>query len=126
MKKFLDTSLRLPSQPTSVELKKSKKISAVKKVSVKKFGANIRRTSVDPAKFTAIKAVEPELRFWLQTSGVRVESGDAKVQASASGHGKCDRCWHYREDVGQHAGHETICGRCVSNIAGPGETRRGF
>ena len=82
--------------------------------------------SVDPAKFTAIKAVEPELRFWLQTSGVRVESGDAKVQASASGHGKCDRCWHYREDVGQHAGHETICGRCVSNIEGPGETRRWF
>lgn len=37
---------------------------------------------------------------------------------------KCDRCWHHREDVGSHAGHETICGRCVDNVAGDGESRQ--
>ena len=68
-----------------------------------------------------------ELRFWLQTSAVLVRAGNGfGVRAQPSPHTKCDRCWHYREDVGQHAGHETICGRCVSNIEGPGETRKWF
>ena len=36
---------------------------------------------------------------------------------------KCDRCWHYRDDVGVDAAHPTICGRCVSNLYGAGEHR---
>ena len=39
---------------------------------------------------------------------------------------KCVRCWHYRADVGAHAGHPELCGRCVSNIDGAGEDRRWF
>ncbi|MGB1621274.1 MAG: isoleucine--tRNA ligase [Synechococcus sp.] len=27
---------------------------------------------------------------------------------------KCDRCWHYESDIGQHPDHPEICGRCVS------------
>ncbi|MBP7970435.1 MAG: hypothetical protein KAZ08_01245, partial [Aquaspirillum sp.] len=38
-------------------------------------------------------------------------------------HEKCERCWHHTADVGQHAEHPTLCGRCVSNIAGTGEVR---
>ena len=26
---------------------------------------------------------------------------------------KCERCWHYEGDVGQHPEHPHICGRCV-------------
>ena len=37
---------------------------------------------------------------------------------------KCDRCWHHVEDVGTIAGHEEICGRCVTNVEGDGETRQ--
>jgi len=37
---------------------------------------------------------------------------------------KCERCWHYRADVGAAAGHPTICARCASNLEGPGEERR--
>ena len=36
---------------------------------------------------------------------------------------KCERCWHYRLDVGSDAAHATLCGRCVSNLFGAGETR---
>ncbi|NIM42317.1 MAG: isoleucine--tRNA ligase [Hydrogenophaga sp.] len=36
---------------------------------------------------------------------------------------KCERCWHYREDVGHDSAHPTICGRCTSNLFGAGETR---
>jgi isoleucyl-tRNA synthetase len=36
---------------------------------------------------------------------------------------KCERCWHYRDDVGADAAHPTLCGRCTSNLFGAGETR---
>jgi len=40
---------------------------------------------------------------------------------------KCIRCWHYRPDVGAHADHPEICGRCVENLpGGPGENRKYF
>ncbi|TAJ52049.1 MAG: isoleucine--tRNA ligase [Nevskiaceae bacterium] len=96
------------------------------------IGASLQAEVVVQTEGTSLETlrqVEPELRFWLQTSSVRVEPGEGgslKVLAQPSAYGKCDRCWHYREDVGQHPGHETICGRCVSNIEGPGETRRWF
>jgi isoleucyl-tRNA synthetase len=45
-----------------------------------------------------------------------------RVQASAAV--KCERCWHHRPDVGVNPEHPTICGRCVDNVSGPGESRR--
>jgi isoleucyl-tRNA synthetase len=30
---------------------------------------------------------------------------------------KCVRCWRWREDVGQHPEHPTLCGRCAARIA---------
>jgi len=80
-----------------------------------------------------------ELRFVLITSYARIhplsERPDTAVDASlgseeslaivarASTHGKCSRCWHHREDVGTHATHPELCGRCVDNVEGQGETR---
>lgn len=46
------------------------------------------------------------------------------VEVVASPHAKCDRCWHYREDVGRNAAFPGLCGRCTSNLAGGGERRR--
>ena len=45
------------------------------------------------------------------------------IEVTPSAHVKCDRCWHYRADVGSDAAHPTICGRCVSNLFGSGEVR---
>ena len=48
------------------------------------------------------------------------------IDVSASTHAKCERCWHYRADVGAHdkqAEHPLLCGRCVSNLFGSGEQR---
>ncbi len=52
--------------------------------------------------------------------------GDEKLalQATAVAHNKCIRCWHLREDVGSHPEHPEICGRCVENVDGAGESRR--
>jgi len=48
---------------------------------------------------------------------------DEKVVVTPSPHAKCDRCWHWRADVGQHGEHPTLCGRCVENLFGSGEAR---
>jgi isoleucyl-tRNA synthetase len=36
---------------------------------------------------------------------------------------KCVRCWHRRDDVGADPAHPELCGRCVVNLDGAGETR---
>jgi isoleucyl-tRNA synthetase len=36
---------------------------------------------------------------------------------------KCERCWHYRHDVGVQPEHPSLCARCVSNLNGDGEPR---
>jgi len=45
------------------------------------------------------------------------------IAVSPSAHAKCERCWHYRADVGANAEHPLLCGRCHSNLYGPGEPR---
>ncbi|PWB61292.1 MAG: hypothetical protein C3F16_08610, partial [Betaproteobacteria bacterium] len=72
-----------------------------------------------------LESLGADLRFVLITSTATVEEGGAlAVRVTASSHGKCERCWHYRQDVGADARHPLICGRCVANIEGPGEERR--
>ena len=56
----------------------------------------------------------------------RVEGLDAWVVARPSSAAKCVRCWHYRADVGSHADDPELCGRCVENVNGAGESRRWF
>jgi isoleucyl-tRNA synthetase len=83
--------------------------------------------------------LEDELRFVLITSYARVHAaGDRHADAipaslagepfwimvRPSSHAKCVRCWHHRADVGHHDEHPELCGRCVENVAGPGEERR--
>ncbi len=69
-----------------------------------------------------------DLRFVFITSRATVHraaaEADQHIDVSASLHDKCERCWHYREDVGGDADHPTICGRCVSNLYSGGEARR--
>ena len=67
-----------------------------------------------------------ELRFLFISGDVTVEQGEAGVAATVSAKAKCVRCWHKRADVGAHAAHPLLCGRCVSNVDGPGEVRRFF
>jgi isoleucyl-tRNA synthetase len=66
-----------------------------------------------------------DLKFVLITSKAAVEPGPAlAVEVTPSSAAKCERCWHWRDDVGADPQHPTICGRCVSNLHGAGETRR--
>jgi len=83
--------------------------------------------AIDGDTYDSLARMEDALRFVFITSQAKVEkqSGSGlKFNVVASQHTKCDRCWHYRDDVGATAEHPTICGRCVSNLFGAGENRK--
>ena len=77
-----------------------------------------------------------ELRFVLITSGAAISTDAAPSEAVAteleglsvtvaqSAGTKCDRCWHFTDDVGAVEAHPELCGRCVTNVDGDGEQRQ--
>jgi isoleucyl-tRNA synthetase len=72
-----------------------------------------------------LSSLGDDLKFVLITSAATVAGGAvASVAVRPSSHAKCERCWHWRVDVGQDAEHPALCGRCISNLHGVGETRR--
>ena len=74
-----------------------------------------------------LESLGDDLKFVLITSAATVTQVAAAEQEAVivtpSAHQKCERCWHYRADVGADAGHPGLCGRCVSNLFGAGEQR---
>ncbi|WP_246212170.1 isoleucine--tRNA ligase [Usitatibacter palustris] len=71
-----------------------------------------------------LESLGEDLRFALITSAARVVPGaELAVRVTPSAHAKCERCWHYRADVGSNPAHPAICGRCVTNLKSPGEPR---
>ncbi len=75
-------------------------------------------------RYAALGHLQDDLRFVLITSQARVvEAADESVIGSPSPHAKCERCWHYREDVGADAAHPGLCGRCRANLSGADEPR---
>jgi len=82
-----------------------------------------------------LRSLGDDLKFVLITSKAEVREsgpgpssgsgarGDVRVEVRPSAAPKCERCWHWRPDVGSDRRHATICGRCVSNLEGPGEAR---
>ncbi|MER2540653.1 MAG: isoleucine--tRNA ligase [Azonexus sp.] len=75
-------------------------------------------------KFDLLTSLGDDLKFVLIASKVDViKAAEEKLVAQASTHGKCERCWHVREDVGANLDHPALCGRCVSNLHGEGEVR---
>ena len=71
-----------------------------------------------------LRSLGDDLRFVTITSAAAVVDGaELSVAVTPATTAKCERCWHYRDDVGHDAAHPTLCGRCTSNLFGAGETR---
>ena len=98
-----------------------------------KLGSSLQAEVVvkaGPAALAELLSLGDDLKFVLITSAARVQSmGDTAdaaeffVEASVTAAPKCERCWHYRSDVGHDPAHPTICGRCTGNLFGSGELR---
>ena len=72
----------------------------------------------------ALASLGDDLRFVFITSRADVHrAAERRIVVTPSAHRKCERCWHYRADVGADPAHPQICGRCVSNLHGAGESR---
>jgi isoleucyl-tRNA synthetase len=84
----------------------------------------------------SLAMLKEELRFVLIVSraslqplsaapanAVTTELVDLKLVIEPSSFEKCERCWHYRPDVGADKSHESLCQRCIDNIDGEGEVR---
>ncbi len=77
-----------------------------------------------PDDHTLLASLGEDLKFIFITSSITLHPGDAlAVKAAPSAAAKCERCWHWRDDVGSDSAHPTICGRCTSNLYGAGEAR---
>ncbi len=85
--------------------------------------ANIE-LQVNADDFALLSSLGNDLKFVFITSAVVLKQGSAlATQVSVSTAPKCERCWHYSDDVGQDTAHPTLCGRCSSNLYGEGEAR---
>jgi isoleucyl-tRNA synthetase len=75
--------------------------------------------------YAALASLGDDLRFVFITSAAAVTRGTpSAIRATPTAHPKCERCWHWRADVGADAAHPSLCGRCVANLFGAGEARR--
>ncbi|WP_018152008.1 isoleucine--tRNA ligase [Leeia oryzae] len=74
----------------------------------------------------ALQSIGDDLRFVFITSAATVveSAGETRIEAVPTKYTKCERCWHYRADVGANEAHAHLCGRCVSNLHGAGESRQ--
>jgi isoleucyl-tRNA synthetase len=85
--------------------------------------AEVVVTAPEP-EHAALASLGDDLRFVFITSQARVQRGDAlAIEVVPSNAKKCERCWHWRADVGQDAQHPALCSRCVANLFGSGELR---
>ncbi|ABD69165.1 Isoleucyl-tRNA synthetase [Rhodoferax ferrireducens T118] len=74
--------------------------------------------------YALLASLAGDLKFVFITSAIELIAGDTlSIRASASNGIKCERCWHYVDDMGHDSAHPTICGRCSSNLYGAGEDR---
>jgi isoleucyl-tRNA synthetase len=74
-----------------------------------------------------LSSLGDDVKFIFITSAIELvvahDVSALSVGVEASNSVKCERCWHYVDDVGVDPAHPTICGRCVSNLFGEGEKR---
>ncbi|MFN4005623.1 MAG: isoleucine--tRNA ligase [Hylemonella sp.] len=132
---FLETYSELPA-PDAALLAKWARIRAIRDVVNKEVEAVRATGQVGPSlqadltltaaadDHTLLASLGEDLKFVFISSRVTLQPGAAlAVQVTPSAAPKCERCWHYRDDVGHDPAHPTLCGRCTSNLFGSGESR---
>ena len=91
-----------------------------------KIGSSLQaevEVRVQGGRYELLKSLGDDLRFVFVTSQAAVAHDAQAIVVTPSPHPKCERCWHYRADVGADPAHAQICGRCMQNLYGAGERR---
>ncbi len=75
--------------------------------------------------YQVLDSIGQDLKFAYMVSKVTLYKGaENTVTVVVSQNAKCERCWHYDENIGSVDLHPTICPRCVENVDGAGEIRQ--
>jgi isoleucyl-tRNA synthetase len=132
---FFDTYLTLPA-PDAALLSKWSRVREIREAVNKdietlraagQVGASLQAEvtlTVNAQDHALLTSLGADLKFVFITSAVTLQLGDALAcTVTPSTATKCERCWHYCDDVGSDSAHPTICARCASNLYGAGETR---
>jgi isoleucyl-tRNA synthetase len=80
--------------------------------------ALLRQYLADLPALFIVSCVNVEAVSSISMTGLRLADATLGLEievAKAEG-AKCDRCWNIRQDVGSHAQHPTLCGRCVEAL----------
>jgi isoleucyl-tRNA synthetase len=83
--------------------------------------------TADGERHALLGTLGDELKYLTVTSAARLHLAGAGAEPGiavrASALVKCERCWHYCDDIGAEPEHPSICGRCADNLFGAGEAR---
>jgi isoleucyl-tRNA synthetase len=64
----------------------------------------------------ALLEAKDELPTLFIVSGVELSEGPLAVEVTRAPGQKCERCWIYRDDVGQDPRHPTVCAKCAEAL----------
>jgi len=87
--------------------------------SLSKLGEELRFALITSAAFIEKLDKKPDIAELIDTDGLQLA-----ISASSAEGTKCVRCWHHQADVGNTSEHPELCGRCVVNVDGSGESRK--
>jgi len=89
-------------------------------VIAKPLESTVAATTDDPVILAAVGGKGEgiaEIEEFLILSSLSIAKGAKKVVIGKTEAAKCERCWRHRDEVGSHAEHPTLCGRCVEAVS---------
>jgi isoleucyl-tRNA synthetase len=133
---FLEEYAEIGSPDTEL-LAKWERVRAIRDVANKtieelrsegKVGSSLQATLTVRANardLVLLQSLGDDLKFVFITSKVTLAEqaladDELSVEVTPSGGTKCERCWHWRDDIGRDPAHPALCGRCAETIASRG------
>ena len=134
---FFHTWLELPSVKDKVALQHQwQTIREIRKTVQKeieplrakgKLGSSLQAyvtLTLPQAEYELLAPLGDDLKFIFITSSAALKLGKRlEVEIAVSQYTKCERCWHYRKEVGTLQSYPLLCQRCVDNLYEKGEVR---
>ena len=82
----------------------------------KPLEASVTVTTEDPVILATAGEGIAEIEEFLILSNLNIVKGAKGITVKKVSDGKCERCWRHRDEVGSHAEHPTLCGRCAEAV----------
>jgi isoleucyl-tRNA synthetase len=87
-------------------------------VIAKPLEATVAVTTQDSAVLEAVQGDGlAKIEEFLILSNLSISKGPKNIVIAKTESAKCERCWRHRDEVGSHAEHSTLCGRCTEAVS---------